>query len=166
MGMHKNFMDILNVLYFDETLLRLLYYPAKNLVGNIKDPLDASLTNVITIDTDWTIRKSRIMKTAKTDDLTPDKPMCRIFVYAGRRSPENGNYAMANQNVTIDILCHNNFEEGDLRTTRIADRLNELFISERVTGIGKMEYVNGNPIGSPSGYVGFQHVFKFTEFKK
>jgi hypothetical protein len=106
------------------------------------------------------------MKTAKTDDLTAANPMCRIFVYAGRRSPDNGNYAMANQGVIIDILVHNTFEEGDLRTTRISDRLNELLISERVTGIGKMEYASGNPIGSPSGYVGFQHVYKFTEFKK
>jgi hypothetical protein len=166
MGMHKNFMDILNVLYQDETLLRLLYYPPKNLIGNIKDPLDATLTSMLTIDSDWVIRKSRIMKTAKVDDLTPENPMCRIFVYAGRRSPDNGNYAMANQGVIIDILCHNSFEEGDLRTSRIADRLNELFISERVTGIGKMDYTSGNPIGSPSGYVGFQHIFKFTEFKK
>jgi hypothetical protein len=159
MSMHKNFMDILNVLYFDETLLRLIYYPAKSLKGNVKDPLDVSLTNVLEIDTDWSIRNSRIMKTAKTDDLNPDKPMIRLFVYAGRRVPESGNYAIANQSVIIDVLVHNSFEEADLRSSRIGDRLNELFVSERVTGIGKMYYQNGSPIGSPSGYVGYQHMY-------
>jgi hypothetical protein len=166
MSMHKNMMDILNVLYFDETLLRLLYYPAKSLKGNVKDPLDITLPNIVDIDTDWTIRNNRIMKTAKTDDLNPDTPMCRIFVYFGRRSPESGNYAIANQSVIIDVLCHNSFEEGDLRLSRISDRLNELFVSERVTGLHKIEYQNGTPIGSPSGYVGFQHVYKIGSTMK
>jgi hypothetical protein len=166
MGMHKNFMDILNVLYFDETLLRLLYYPAKSLKNKTSDPLDSNLPNVIDIDNDWSIRNNRIMKTAKTDDLNPDKPMIRIFVYPGRRTPDNGNYALANQGVIIDILVHNSFEEGDLRSTRIGDRLNELFVSERVTGITKMDYTSGNPIGSPSGYVGYQHVYKIGSTKK
>jgi hypothetical protein len=166
MSMHKNFMDILNVLYFDETLLRLLYYPAKSLKGNVKDPLDTSLANVLDIDTDWSIRNSRIMKTAKDDDLTVDNPMIRIFVYPGRRTPDSGNYALANQGVIIDILVHNSFEEGDLRSTRIGDRLNELFVSERVTGITKMDYQNGTPISSPSGYIGYQHIYKIGSTKK
>lgn len=166
MGMHKNFMDILNVLYFDETLLRLLYYPAKNLKGNIKDPLDISLPNMLDIDGEFLIRKSRIMKTAKTDDLTQDNPMIRIFVYPGRRTPDSGNYVLANQGVIIDILVHNSFEEGDLRSTRIGDRLNELFVSERVTGITKMDYQNGTPISSPSGYIGYQHIYKIGSTKK
>lgn len=159
-------MDILNVLYFDETLLRLLYYPAKSLKGNVKDPLDVSLANVTDIDTDWSIRNSRIMKTAKDDDLTADKPMIRMFVYAGRRTPDSGNYALANQGIIIDILVHNSFEESDLRTTRISDRLNELFVSERVTGITKMDYQSGTPIPSPSGYVGYQHIYKIVSVKK
>lgn len=166
MGMHKNFMDILTVLYFDETLLRLLYYPPLNLTNKTPDPLDPSLSNVTDIDPDYVIRYSRIMKAPKDVDLTPDNPMCRMFVYAGRRTPENGNYAMANQEVIIDIFAHNSFEEGDLRLTRISDRLNELFVSEKVTGIGKMEYKNGTPFSSPKEYVAYQHVFKITEFKQ
>jgi hypothetical protein len=29
-----------------------------------------------------------------------------------------------------------------------------------------MEYKNGTPFGSPSGYVAYHHVFSITEFKK
>jgi hypothetical protein len=159
-------MDILNVLYFDETLLRLLYYPPLNLTNKTPDPLDSSLPNVIDIDPDYIIRYSRIMKAPKDDDLTQDNPICRMFVYAGRRTPDNGNYAMSIQEVKIDIFVHNSFEEGDLRLARISDRLNELFVSKKVTGIGKMEYKNGAPLNSPLGYVAFQHVFIITEFKK
>jgi hypothetical protein len=166
MGMHKNFMDILNVLYFDETLLRLLYYPPLNLTNKTPDPLDPSLDNVSVIDPDYEIRYSRIMKTPKDDDLIPDNPICRMIIYAGIRTPDNGNYAMANQEIIIDIFVHNSFEEGDLRSKRISDRLYELFVSEKVTGIGKMEYKRGVPFNSPSGYMAFQHVFKITEFKK
>jgi hypothetical protein len=164
--MYKNFMDILNVLYKDETLLRLLYYPAENLDGNVKDPLDVSLPNILDIDSDWSIRNSRIMKAPKDDDLNPDNPICRIFVFAGRRTGDNGNYALATQNVVIDIFCHNSFEEGDLRTTRILDRLNELFVYERITGITKMDFLNGDNYPSPSGYVGYRSTYKYGSIKK
>jgi hypothetical protein len=121
---------------------------------------------MLTIDSDWAIRKSRIMKAPKDDDLTSDNPMCRIFVFAGRRSADNGNFATATQNVTIDIFCHNSFEEGDLRITRILDRLNELFVSERITGISKMDFLNGDTYPSPPGYVGYRSIFKFGSVKK
>jgi hypothetical protein len=161
-------MDIINVLNFDEDLLRLLYYAPSNLVTNTPDPLDISLQNILDMDeeTQWAIRDERIKLTDKTDDLTPDKPICRLFIYPGRRSPSRGNFLFANQEVVIDILCHNDYENSDLRTTRIADRLNELFVSERITGIGTMDYLNGTPINSPKEYVGYRHVYNFGEFKK
>lgn len=165
MGMHKNFMDILNVLYFDETLLRLLYYSPLNITNKTPEPLDSSLPNVIDIDTDYDIRYSRIMKIPKDSDLTPDKPMCRLFVYFGRRKADS-NYAMADQEIIFDILCHNEIENGDLRSARIADRLNELLVAERITGIGKTNYLNGSPISAPTEYIGYRHVYEFGEFRK
>lgn len=166
MAMYKNFTDILDVLYNDETLLRLLYYPPEDLKTNTLDPLDISLPNVIDSDTNWIIRYSRIMKTPKDDDLTPDNPICRIFVYPGRRSADSGNFLAARQNLIIDVVCHNSFEEGDFRITRICDRLNELFVAEKITGIGKINYLNGNNISSPSGYVGYQNIYQFGSIKK
>lgn len=168
MSMYKNFTDIIDVLNFDEDLLRLLYYPPANLATNTPDPLDISLPNVLNMDeeTQWNIKNDRIKLIDKTDDLSSENPICRLFIYAGRRIPVNGNYMFADQEVIIDILCHHNFESGDLRSRRIADRLNALFISAKITGIGKMLYVNGNPWGSPKEYMAYRHIFRFGSFSK
>lgn len=166
MSMYKNMMDILNVLYFDETLLRLLYYPAKNLKGNIPDPLDASLPSVIVTDIDWSIRDSVIKKIPKVDDLT-NTPISRLLIYAGRRTSDNQNYLTATQQLIIDIVCHESFEDGDFRSARISDRLNELFVAEKITGIGKMYFVEGGQItGLPTEYVGFKNIYRFGSVAK
>lgn len=167
MSMHKNFTDIINVLNFDETLLRLLYYPPADLVKSTPDPLDSSLANILDIDTDWKIRNNNIMFTPKIDDLVVDKPICRLLVYLGRRTPYTNNFLIAQQQLYIDVLCHHSFENGDLRSSRINDRLNELFVGEKITGIGKFDYVSGGQIGTVTReYVGFQNVYSFGSVKK
>lgn len=163
MGMYENLNDIVKLLYHDEELLRLLYYPPTNF-SNIPDPLDPSLQDMIDLDADWKIRLDRIMKTSKSDDLETNE-ICRIYVYAGRREPTK-NYHVADQEVVVDVLCHNDFENGDLRSLRISDRVNELLVLERVTGMGKMDYVGGNPINAPSNYSAFRHHYKFGSTKK
>lgn len=163
MGMYENLNDIVKLFYHDETLLRLLYYPPTNF-SSIADPLDSSLPNVKDIDTDWSIRLDRIMTTAKSDDLETTE-LCRIYLYAGRRNPTQ-NYQVADQEVIVDILCHNDFENGDLRTLRISDRINELLISERITGLGKMDYAGGGQIGTPNNYSGYGHRYKFGSTKR
>lgn len=167
MGLYKNIQDIVNVIYNDETLLRLLYYPPAKLSTNTPDPLDSSLPNVLNSDEETlaNIRNERIMFSSKTNDLTPDKPFWRIYVYPGRRKAD-GNYLMADQEIIFDILVHNDVENADLRSSRISDRLNELFVAERVTGIGKVNYVNGSPISSPTEYIGYRHIYNFGDFRK
>lgn len=169
MGMHQNFTDILNVIYNDETLLRLLYYSPANLATNTPDPLDPSLTNILSIDeeTRWNIINERVLFVPKTNDLTSDNPICRLLLYAGRRTPETNNYMMADQELAIDILCHFSFENGDLRSLRISDRLNQLLCLEKITGIGKTNFIGGGQInGLPTEYIGYHMLFNFGEFKK
>ena len=167
MGLHQNLSDIINVLYFDEELLRLLYYSPANLAKGTPDPLDSSLPNIMDMaeQDQWDIRNGRIGFSAKTNDITPDNPVCRLYVYAGRRRSD-GNYLMADQELVIDIFVHNDFENGDLRSSRVLDRLNQLLVLNRITGIGIMNYNNSTPIGSPAEYVGYRHIFTFSEFKK
>lgn len=164
MGMYDNLQDIVKVFRFDETLLRLLYYPPEDIKNKIKDPLDESLEDMLVVDEDWSIRDKRIMLVPKSDDLVDD-PLCRIYLYAGRRSPQNRNFQTANQEIIVDILCHNNFEK-DLRSMRISDRINELLVHERVTGMGKIDYMNGNQITSPTNYVGYRHSYEFVVTKR
>lgn len=168
MGMFDNFSDIFNVLNADEELLRLLYYPPEDIVLGNPDPLDVSLPNVLSIDTDRTIRKDRIKKIVKVDDLTIEKPICRILMYAGRRSPsdKNSSYHVAEQQLIIEVFVHNSFEDGDLRSLRINDRLNQILVSRHITGMAKMEYVNGGQRDAPTEYLGYVNVYRFWGTKR
>ncbi|WP_243357250.1 hypothetical protein [Bacillus litorisediminis] len=165
-GMYKNLKDIAVTLQNDETLLRLLYYPPKDLSQNTPDPLDPSLPNILEMDISklWEIRDKHILFVPKTDDLTGNK-LCRVYLYAGRRIPSR-NYLIADQEVIIDTLCHTSYESVDLRSMRISDRINELLVSERITGIGRIDYVDGRQINAPLDYVGFQNVYEFGSNKK
>lgn len=165
MGMYDNLKDIVKVFRFDETLLRLLYYPPLDLTKGTKDPLDVTLPNVMEMDLEelWAIRDKRIMSTRKADDLEQE-PLCRIYLYAGRRKPVNGGYVYANQQIIVDILCHMDFEK-DLRSMRISDRIEELLVKQRVTGISKILYVDGGQINAPEDYVGYSHIFELTNMK-
>lgn len=160
-------MDIVNVLYYDEELLRLLYYPSSDLAKNIPDPLSSTLPNIMEMDEEqqWNIRNERICFSSKTNDLPPDQPFSRIYLYAGRRRAD-GNYLMADQELVIDIFVHNDWENGDLRSARISDRLNQLLVAERITGIGKVNYKDGTPINSPSEYVGYRHIYEIGGLRK
>ncbi|PGZ96949.1 hypothetical protein COE51_16390 [Bacillus pseudomycoides] len=166
MGMYQNFLDIMNVIYNDEDLLRLLYYPPANLGTDTLDPLDPCLPNIkdMEVKTKWNIINERVMLTPKTDDLD-SKAICRILIYAGRRRPNSGNYLMAHQHFVVDIVCHFSFENGDIRSTRISDRLNELLALQHITGIGKMDYYDGNQLSSPKEYVGYRHIYEFGSTK-
>ncbi|MCM3110035.1 hypothetical protein [Lederbergia lenta] len=168
MGMYENMQDILKTLRFDEELLRLLHYKPENIATKTPDPLDSSIENIMDMDISkqWEIRDDKILLTPKDDDLL-DKRICRIFVYFGDRNPERGKYLFASQSLIIDILCHSDFENGDMRSLRIGDRLNQLLVSEHIVGIWKMSYVRGRQIARvPSQYVGFQHVYEFEAVKK
>lgn len=168
MGMHKNIQDILNVLWYDETLLRLLVYKPENIRNSTLDPLDPSLENILDkpeLEL-WKLREDVIMLTPKDGDLLGERK-CRIFVYLGNRFSDRGNYLMANQSVVLDVYCHTDFENGDMRSSRIGDRISELFSHERITGIGKTDFKSARPIARvPSQYVAYQFVFEFGGTKK
>ena len=161
MGMYQNLKDIVRVFRYDETLLRLLYYPIKDITSNTKDPLDNSLQDILRMSesTIWEIRDKSIFLTSKSDDLELE-PLCRIYLYAGRRRSDRNSYIMASQEITVDIFCHSEFEK-DLRSLRISDRINELLVDERITGFGKIEYVSGYPIQAPNDYVAYRHIYEF-----
>lgn len=166
MGMYDDFLSIVKYLKSDEELNRLLYYPPEDAGNDVGDPLDTSLTNIMDMDIEERaeIINQRIMKSSKFKDLEKES-ICRLYVYAGRRNP-NGNYLSANQELVIDIMCHSDFENGDLRSLRISDRLNQLFCQSRLVGIGQMDFVLGRQINAPYEYTGYQIVFEYSTFKK
>jgi hypothetical protein len=166
MAMYDDFLKIIKYLKSDEELNRLLYYPPEDLGEDVLDPLDSNLPNIMTMNVEKRaeIINKRIMKSTKYKDLEKDS-ICRLYVYAGRRSP-NGNYQSADQELVIDIYCHSDFENGDLRSLRISDKLNQLLSQSRIVGIGQMDFDGARPINAPYEYVGYQVVFTYSTFKK
>jgi hypothetical protein len=164
--MYDDFLKIIKYLKSDEELNRLLYYPPEDLGNAVLDPLDSSLPAIMSMNVEQRagIINKRIMKSTKYKDLEKDS-ICRIYVYAGRRNP-NSNYQSADQELVIDVMCHSDFENGDLRSLRIADRLNELFCQSRLVGIGQMDFVGARQINAPYEYTGYQVAFTYSTFKK
>jgi hypothetical protein len=167
MGMYNDFLDMIKYLKSDEELNRLLYYPPEDLGNSVLDPLDITLENIMDMELEprSEIINKRIVKSAKYTDLE-NTEICRIYVYAGARQPSNGNYLTANQELTIDILCHSDFENGDLRSLRIADRLNKMFCQENLVGIGQMDFAGARQINAPYEYTGYKVVFTYSTFKR
>ncbi|MCA1027320.1 hypothetical protein LCM23_14560 [Cytobacillus kochii] len=168
MGMYENIQDIMKSLWANEELLRLLHYKPKSLRDKTLDPLDDSLPNITEIDLDWSIRENVIMPTPKSDDLN-EEPLCRLCVYLGDREPMGGvkSFHAVTQDLHIDILCHFEYENGDFRSNRIADKVSQMFNFSSITGLGKMDYAGGNIIsGVPNQYVGYKHVFRFGGLKR
>ncbi|MDT0160275.1 hypothetical protein [Bacillus sp. AG4(2022)] len=165
MGQYENMRSFVKVIKNDEILNRLLYYPTIYKSSDGLDPLDASLPNILELDPETLkdIREKRFMLVPKTEDLDRE-PLCRLYIYAGGRNPESS-YHLAWQEIVIDILCHMDYEE-DLRSMRIGDRLNELLVREKITGISTVNYVQGSPIGTVPNYVQYQHVYKFKVGRK
>lgn len=157
MNLRKNLIDIFNRVGNDETLLRLLYYTS--------DPLNPSKQDVKSLPDFNSIRRERIMRSPKTDDLTT-KAICRLCMYMGNRTPNNQAYA--NQDIVFDVYAHiDQYDKNDARALWICDRINELLSMERVTGIGKMLSDRMLIIpNAPSGYIGYKLVYTFGSPQK
>lgn len=160
MDMRKNIQDVYKVLTNDETLLRLLYYKPQDANDS---PLATNKPNILSMDavTKWNIIKDVIKPTSKTDDLAVE-PKCRIYFYPARRISSGSNYLFANQQIVFDVMVHFDFEEVDLRLEWICDRINELLFNQRITGFGKISFVEGGLSPSPEGYLGYRLIYKFT----
>jgi hypothetical protein len=160
----KNYIkDTFLVLSQDETLKRLLWYPPKNILNNTPDPLSPTLPN-INDDEDfyWQVIEDRILLNSKSDDLVDD-PKCRLYLYLGDVHPTSHRYYIK-QDIVIDILWEELFD-NDLRFDSISQTLKSLLVGKQITGIGKMEFYDGMPIGSPKNYSGYRLIFQVGSTK-
>jgi hypothetical protein len=154
----KNLVDTFKVVGNDNELLRLLYYPS--------DPLNTDKAEVKDLVDFQDIRKDRIIRAPKTNDIQNDndKEICRICMYFGNRDNTSSATKFAFQDVVFDIYVHiDTFEINDGRSLRIADRLNKLLHNQSITGFSNMKsdrmFIIGNP---PSGYIGYKYIYEFV----
>ncbi len=149
----ENLVDIFKVFTSDKKMLRLLYHPS--------NPLDPSLPDIDTLENFSDIKKERLLRAPKTDDLT-STDICRICMYFG-----NGSYTLNErveaQDVIFDVYTHiDTFEMNEARSLKIIDHINHLFKLKYITGIGKMKSSRRGIIGNPpNGYIGYRIVYTF-----
>lgn len=168
----------------DETLMRLLYYKPENYRNKIPHPLSDKLKNIVPldqvvipeceeyndkipyIDEDeyWDIVDDRILTSSKDSNIV-EEDVCRLYIYLGRRRPKFGSYYTVDQEIIIDILVHESYE-NDLRLDWINDRISELITLERITGFGRLDYAGGNPRQAPIGYSKYENIYTFGDGKK
>lgn len=155
---------ILNILRQDEHLLRLLEYNYLDSTGEIQDVLEDHLPNIVGSTQHSRIASEHIVNAVKEDDIKAIKT-CMVLVHLGKRRPVFSNYMLAKQEVLIDILVHNSFQENDFRMDDICDRLDYLLVHERIT-MGKVEISTPIPMEAPKEYYRFQMKYTYWTSKK
>jgi hypothetical protein len=151
------------VLINSENLKRLLWYPPEDILTNTPEPLSPSLSNITdNEELNWQIIDDRILLNSKSDDLA-DEPKCRLYLYLGDVHATNHTHYIK-QDIVVDVLWHEIFD-ADLRFDSISQTLKSFLVGKYITGIGKMEYYDGMPIGSPKNYSGYRHIFQVGSTK-
>jgi hypothetical protein len=157
MNLRQNLIDIFNVVGNDKPLMRILYYD--------KDPLNPLKADVDTLPDYQTIKKTRIMRSPKSDDITTQQ-ICRVCMYMGGRVGQF-NKQTATQTIQFDVFVHvDKFDLNDARSLWICDRIAEILQNQNITGMGKMDSDKVLPIGNcPTGYIGYKMIFTFGSVK-
>ena len=155
---------IINILKNDEHLLRLLGYNYLSPDGEYQDVLEPHLDNIVGSPQHHIISSEHIVNTVKVDDIKSIKT-CMVLVHLGKRRPVFSNHLLAKQEVLIDVLVHNEFQENDFRMDDICDRLDYLLVHERIT-MGKFEISTPIPVEAPKEYYRFQMKYVYWTSKK
>lgn len=158
MKMNTYLMNIDKILRFDDELWKLMYYRSTN---STDDPLDKeSIFDLDMVETAKIINH-RLKYTPTIKGLDEDK-VCRIFYYPSRRRLGSGNWMKSDQDVTVDIFVPGEFNDVDMRLSKICDRVNELLFNSKVSNLGKTEIRDAREIILDDiGYMGYRMVYSF-----
>ncbi len=158
MKMFEDLSAIDEVLRNDIDLWKLLYHESKHFDD---DPLDKDNILEYPPEEMFPIIKLRLKHTPVTKDLA-NIQINRIIFYPAPRRSQRGNYATASQEVNFDIFCHRDFNDIDMRLSKLCDRVNELISNRSIAGIGKATFVSGNPFTlADEGYIGYKLTYAF-----
>ncbi len=152
----------INIMKQDEHLMRLLYYNPKDANDNYVDFRDENLPNVTEFETDKfeEIANDLIRKSEKADDIIETKKTV-IFVYLGKSVPVFGNRMLTERELIFTILSHNDFS-FDYRIEEICDRLDTLFVGQRIGGIGQTRTGRSFKREAPKEYLAFEQKYIIT----
>lgn len=164
-GRVKMMNEMYQALKCDDHLMRLLYYPFKDEEGDYQNCLDKDeLPDIVGSKEHEKIAQTHIIKTVKKDDIVAKKN-CFILLHLGKRRPVFNNYLLVRQEVLIDVVVHDSYQNSDNRLDDICDRLDDLFIHERF-GLGKVDISTPIPFEAPRGYYRYQLKYLLWMSKK
>lgn len=155
---------ILSILRNDEHLLRLLSYNYLDANGEFQDVLDSKLPNITDKPDYHIVAQEHVINAIKIDEIKAIKT-CAVLVHLGKRRPVFANYMLAKQEVLIDILVPNDYQENDFRLDDICDRLDYLLVHEKIS-MGKFEISTPIPMEAPRQYYRFQMKYSYWTSKK
>ena len=160
--------DLINKIYKtiknDEQLMRFLHYGYKTSDGVYLDSLDPTRPDIVGSKSHNKIAQEHILKTIKQDDIVSAKD-CFLLIHTGKRRSVFENYMLVKQEILIDVLVHNDYQNNDSRLDDICDRLNYLIVHERF-GLGKADISTPIPFEAPRGYYRYQLKYLFWDSKK
>jgi len=149
--------NVFKVLSNDSDLLKILFHLPKH---NNDNPLDKEDILSMPSSQKWSIIKDLIKFTPSVRGLDKE-PKCRVIFYNENRNPQADNYKVSEQHIRFDIFAHADYNDMDMRLSMICDRINDLMFDKRIAGMGKVEQVGGDIIGSaPEDYIGYYLVYK------
>lgn len=149
----------------DEHLLRLLYYNPLDKNGDYVDFTNPELPNILDFEEEKLeeIREELIRKSEKNDDIAEEKKSF-IFVYFGKSRNVFDNHTLVKREIIMTIISHNDFA-FDYRIEEICDRLDTLFVDERI-GIGKVTTGISFKREAPKEYLAYEQKYIITDKRK
>lgn len=147
LAMEKDFSIIIQNMFKDEELMKLLYYTQRD-YENAKD---------LTMTQKMSMVNKNILLVPKID-IIQDCPSY-IVIRMGEFKPNEKNPEFRDCEVTFNILCHpDHWNLGDfkLRPYKIAGRIDKLFNGQKLTGIGTLLFEGTDDLVLNNNLMGLQ----------
>lgn len=154
--------EVYNIFSNDETLLRLLHYPSKNLLDS---PLSSKKDNILNMKDKHKIVDRHIGFTPEVKRIVNNEPICRLLVYPGSRRSFGRNYIASTQNFYVDVFVHHEINDVDMRLSWIVDTVADILSGRYIENIGTVTFVDGDNLTAPDGYFAYQTVFRYGDYQ-
>ena len=153
LSIEKDFSIIVNKLSSNERLLKLLFYNSSNALKQ-PDLTQEQKIQVLTTNIKL-VPQIKINNELKT----------YVVVAFDDFAPNATNPEFRNNLLIFDIICHHelwNLSDFQMRPYKIMGEIDSLFNGQRLTGIGKTDFVTCQQLKTGTDYIGFTMVYQVT----
>ena len=147
LSIEKDFSIIINHMFKDEDLMKLLYYTQR----------DCLKAQNLTVTQKFSMVNRNILLVPKIDII--EECPSYVVIRMGEFKPNEKNPQFRDCEVTFNILCHpDHWNLGDfkLRPYKIAGRIDKLFNNQKLTGIGTLQFMGTDDLVLNNNLMGLQ----------